>query len=302
MVAYFNRSELPYKYSKIWEYWITRLRLLRLKLSPRFKNLPERLWTFLHRRIKTWAREEGREERRSPRLVLLVIFEPDYGRILNACSRILSIRNAHRSVIHFKDCWSVDFETPLDFSFSDWTASENSIGTSFERIRRFVRKVLAQCYRSLGEDSNRTFSRCVEKSSENNYEKYQRFLISGSSFIKQALEGEYPKFLRIYLDLSKRLKDRSQAIGLYAIKYEKHRLTKNQNSLRSWNLCLFSSRDVLSPFENAYLSRSVSRLLDPVHTMFSGDGAPSPDEIDSLIRTVTRSVPEYQFMKRTRIT
>lgn len=86
----------------------------------------------------------------------------------------------------------------------------------------------------------------------------------GSSFIKQALEGEYPKFLRVYLDLSKRLKDRSQAIGLYAI-----------------------NRDVLSPFENAYLSRSVSRLLDPVHTMFSGDGAPSPDEIDSLIRTVT---------------
>ncbi|XP_048513205.1 conserved oligomeric Golgi complex subunit 5 isoform X3 [Athalia rosae] len=86
----------------------------------------------------------------------------------------------------------------------------------------------------------------------------------GSSFIKQALEGEYPKFLRIYLDLGKRLKDRLQAIGLYTI-----------------------NRDALSPFENAYLSRSVSRLLDPVHTMFSGDSAPSPDEIDSLIRTVT---------------
>lgn len=86
----------------------------------------------------------------------------------------------------------------------------------------------------------------------------------GSSIIKQALEGEYPKFLRVYLDLSKRLKERSQAIGTYAI-----------------------NRNVISPFESAYLSRSISRLLDPVHTMFSGDGTPTHDEIDSLIRTIT---------------
>ncbi|XP_015592291.1 conserved oligomeric Golgi complex subunit 5 isoform X2 [Cephus cinctus] len=84
-----------------------------------------------------------------------------------------------------------------------------------------------------------------------------------SSFVKQALEGEYPKFLRIYLDLSKRLKERPQAIGTYTI-----------------------NRNVISSFENPYLSRSVSRLLDPVHTMFSGDISPGQDDIDSLIRTV----------------
>lgn len=89
----------------------------------------------------------------------------------------------------------------------------------------------------------------------------------GSSFVKQALEGEYPKFLRIFLDLSKRLKERSQSIGIYNINHS-----------------------VLSPFENAYLSRSVSRLLDPVHTMFSGEGLPTPDEIDALIRTVTNEL------------
>ncbi|XP_011308530.1 conserved oligomeric Golgi complex subunit 5 isoform X2 [Fopius arisanus] len=86
----------------------------------------------------------------------------------------------------------------------------------------------------------------------------------GSTFIKQALEGEYPKFLRVFLDLKKRLKERPQAMGTYTI-----------------------SRDILQPFENAYLSRSISRLLDPVHTMFSADSSPSQDEIDSLIRTVT---------------
>ncbi|XP_008558525.1 conserved oligomeric Golgi complex subunit 5 [Microplitis demolitor] len=88
-----------------------------------------------------------------------------------------------------------------------------------------------------------------------------------SSFIKQALEGEYPKFLRIFLDLRKRLKEKSQLIGTYTI-----------------------SKDILSPFENAYLSRSVSRLLDPVHTMFSDDASPSQDEIDSLIRTITSEI------------
>lgn len=89
----------------------------------------------------------------------------------------------------------------------------------------------------------------------------------GSSFVKQALEGEYPKFLRIFLDLSKRLKDRSHSIGIYGI-----------------------DRNVLLPFENAYLSRSVSRLLDPVHNMFSGEGLPTHDEIDNLIRTVTNEL------------
>nr|XP_012235573.1 PREDICTED: conserved oligomeric Golgi complex subunit 5 [Linepithema humile] len=89
----------------------------------------------------------------------------------------------------------------------------------------------------------------------------------GSSFVKQALEGEYPKFLRIFLDLSKRLKERSHSIGMYGI-----------------------DRNVLLPFENAYLSRSVSRLLDPVHNMFSGEGLPTHDEIDSLIRTITNEL------------
>ncbi|XP_028523386.2 conserved oligomeric Golgi complex subunit 5 [Apis cerana] len=89
----------------------------------------------------------------------------------------------------------------------------------------------------------------------------------GSSFVKQALEGEYPKFLRIFLDLRKRLKERSQSIGIYKINH-----------------------DILLPFENAYLSRSVSRLLDPVHTMFSGEGLPTQDEIDSLIRTITNEL------------
>lgn len=50
--------------------------------------------------------------------------------------------------------------------------------------------------------------------------KYKNLIymcVVGSSFVKQALEGEYPKFLRIFLDLSKRLKERSHSIGIYGI-------------------------------------------------------------------------------------
>nr|CAD7608064.1 unnamed protein product [Timema genevievae] len=47
------------------------------------------------------------------------------------------------------------------------------------------------------------------------------------------------------------------------------------------------NREVVVEFENAYLSRSVSRLLDPVHLMFSGETVPTHEEVDSLIRTIT---------------
>lgn len=47
---------------------------------------------------------------------------------------------------------------------------------------------------------------------------------------------------------------------------------------------------IFEKWENAYLSNSLSRLLDPVNSMFSLENAPSHDQIDSLIRTITRYV------------
>lgn len=39
-------------------------------------------------------------------------------------------------------------------------------------------------------------------------------------------------------------------------------------------------------FENAYLSRSLSRLLDGVHGMFSSEDMPTTEEIDVFIGQV----------------
>uniref|UniRef100_A0A8D8PPN2 Conserved oligomeric Golgi complex subunit 5 n=1 Tax=Cacopsylla melanoneura TaxID=428564 RepID=A0A8D8PPN2_9HEMI len=83
----------------------------------------------------------------------------------------------------------------------------------------------------------------------------------GSSYIKQALEGEHPKLLRLHLDLHKRL------------------IMINES--------LFTSiKECGSQFENAYLGKSLARLLDSVHSMFAS-GVPSSEQVDGFCRTVT---------------
>nr|CAD7434700.1 unnamed protein product [Timema monikensis] len=104
-----------------------------------------------------------------------------------------------------------------------------------------------------------------------------------SLFVKQALEGEYPKFLRLYLDLCKRLQALSnQSNGQLEVK-----MIISTDSTTAETSVFQINREVVVEFENAYLSRSVSRLLDPVHLMFSGETVPSHEEVDSLIRTIT---------------
>ncbi|RZF41018.1 hypothetical protein LSTR_LSTR002650 [Laodelphax striatellus] len=88
-----------------------------------------------------------------------------------------------------------------------------------------------------------------------------------SSFIKQALEGEYPKLLRLHLDLHKKL----QAEPLTA------------NIFPDAGRCGHQ-------FETAYLSKSVARLLDSVHSMFANESPPTTEDVDTLIRTVTNEL------------
>ncbi|KAK7861909.1 hypothetical protein R5R35_010941 [Gryllus longicercus] len=102
-----------------------------------------------------------------------------------------------------------------------------------------------------------------------------------TSFLKQTLEGEYPKFLRLYLDLCKKLQAAEQSAEQVECIDTKNCSEGTENTI----FCL--NREVVIPFENAYLSCSVSRLLDPVNLMFSGENVPSHEEVDSLIRTIT---------------
>ena len=44
------------------------------------------------------------------------------------------------------------------------------------------------------------------------------------------------------------------------------------------------------PFENAYLSKSLSRLFDPINLVFpnGAQNVPSKDELNSVIKTMAR--------------
>lgn len=52
-------------------------------------------------------------------------------------------------------------------------------------------------------------------------------------------------------------------------------------------------KDSLQPYEAAYLSKSLSRLFDPINLVFpmGGRNPPSHDELDSIIKTITRYTP-----------
>ncbi|CAH0393234.1 unnamed protein product [Bemisia tabaci] len=95
----------------------------------------------------------------------------------------------------------------------------------------------------------------------------------GSTFIKQALEGEYPKLLRLHLDLHKKLIKQCQP---------------DKETIDCDVAAIFPSvHDFGHQFESAYLTHSVARLLNSVHQMFAGESVPSTEEVDSLIRVIT---------------
>ncbi|XP_071442716.1 conserved oligomeric Golgi complex subunit 5 [Hetaerina americana] len=109
---------------------------------------------------------------------------------------------------------------------------------------------------------------------------------NSSAFVKQALENEYPKFLRLYLDLWRRLcllqqtndpaQDFHPTIFTSGHPSGASELTANGIELK---------REVVEPFETAYLTSSMSRLYDPVEGMFVGDGAGSSKGSGVVLRS-----------------
>ncbi|XP_054843806.1 conserved oligomeric Golgi complex subunit 5 [Eublepharis macularius] len=119
-----------------------------------------------------------------------------------------------------------------------------------------------------------------------------------SMFLKQAFEGEYPKLLRLYNDLWKRLQQYSENIqrhfntngttehfALQQIEDDAHDLFMQKKQDYDPEIAL---KDSLQPYEAAYLSKSLSRLFDPINLVFppGGRSPPSTDELDSIVKTI----------------
>ncbi|XP_057373546.1 conserved oligomeric Golgi complex subunit 5-like [Daphnia carinata] len=114
-----------------------------------------------------------------------------------------------------------------------------------------------------------------------------------SSHIKQAFEAEYPKLLRMSADLWGKLQQFHQEISAAsnaANLANDEYLDEEQNTTATNQFNAETAlRRSLATFQNAYLSRSLSRLFDPVNLMFSSggnEGLPSSDECDNLIKII----------------
>ncbi|KAM6986870.1 conserved oligomeric Golgi complex subunit 5 [Aplochiton taeniatus] len=123
---------------------------------------------------------------------------------------------------------------------------------------------------------------------------------AASSFLKQALEGEYPKLLRLYNDLWRRLQQYSSSIQGAVVSGSGLEAPLELSTSESDTPDLFSHtkqdynpekalKDSLQPYEAAYLSKSLSRLFDPINLVFpmGGRNPPSNDELDSIIKTIS---------------
>ncbi|XP_064606457.1 conserved oligomeric Golgi complex subunit 5-like [Liolophura sinensis] len=121
---------------------------------------------------------------------------------------------------------------------------------------------------------------------------------NGSTFLKQAFEGEFPKLLRLYNDLWKRLQQFSANMNITSsasapVPEVPHEGVETDLFCTDGNLKAEYNpeealRKSLHAFETAYLSRSLSRLFDPINLVFSSgsQNPPTSEEVDSIVKVV----------------
>ncbi|XP_041349093.1 conserved oligomeric Golgi complex subunit 5-like [Gigantopelta aegis] len=118
-----------------------------------------------------------------------------------------------------------------------------------------------------------------------------------STFLKQAFEGEYPKLLRLYNDLWKRLQQfninmavspgSSDVAPVDDVKKVDSSVKSDSDSKRYDSEAAL--RETLCSFENAYLSRSLSRLFDPINLVFASGSSnpPTSEEVENIVKTIS---------------
>ncbi|XP_076362270.1 conserved oligomeric Golgi complex subunit 5-like isoform X4 [Tachypleus tridentatus] len=118
-----------------------------------------------------------------------------------------------------------------------------------------------------------------------------------STHIRQAFEVEYPKLLKLYTDLWKRLQHFNSSINVVT---GPDSLLQQQDSGDSAEIFTETIdadtynpekalRDTLTSFEKSYLSQSLSRLSDSVHKVFSGGNQdpPTQDDIEGIVKIIS---------------
>uniref|UniRef100_A0A8B9QVU2 Conserved oligomeric Golgi complex subunit 5 n=1 Tax=Anas platyrhynchos TaxID=8839 RepID=A0A8B9QVU2_ANAPL len=107
-----------------------------------------------------------------------------------------------------------------------------------------------------------------------------------SMFLKQAFEGEYPKLLSQNIQ---RNFNTSGSTDLFAELQQMEEDTQDIFMQKKQDYDPEKAlKDSLQQYEAAYLSKSLSRLFDPINLVFppGGRNPPSSDELDSIIKTI----------------
>ncbi|KAK7101689.1 conserved oligomeric Golgi complex subunit 5-like isoform X2 [Littorina saxatilis] len=121
-----------------------------------------------------------------------------------------------------------------------------------------------------------------------------------SSFLKQTFEGEYPKLLRLYSDLWRRLQQFSLTMTVTPSAGAAE-LVPAQGAEKEDDIFVPADkasiaydsekalRDTLADFETAYLSRSLSRLFDPINLVFTSNNCDPPisEEVENIVKTIS---------------
>jgi len=109
-----------------------------------------------------------------------------------------------------------------------------------------------------------------------------------SNFVKQACEGEYPKLIKLYIELWSKLRNTGSQFSVSTGNIDD--TTGSSINLFLGNEIEDNLRESLIQFENAYLARSLSRLFDPVNLMFGGSGIPSVEEVKNLFSVMASEI------------
>ncbi|XP_073988734.1 conserved oligomeric Golgi complex subunit 5 four way stop isoform X2 [Rhodnius prolixus] len=158
-----------------------------------------------------------------------------------------------------------------------WSAWENALSTVYTMCAQMsvIQQVLNNKVSYSGVTANENHSDIASvfwSQIDDLLAKHLSSAAKGSSYMKQALEGEYPKLLRLHLDLHKKLKTLNPS--------------DSKQIFPSMGKCV-------RQFETAYLSRSVMLVLDCVREMFpEGEPLvppepPSTDKVDAFIKTIS---------------
>ncbi|KAI8912894.1 hypothetical protein BC831DRAFT_554770 [Entophlyctis helioformis] len=116
-------------------------------------------------------------------------------------------------------------------------------------------------------------------------DKEIKLATKASQFLLQVLQAGYPRFLRVFHDLFTR-------VALIS----GHTFNETEKSPESQTLL-----KILASFESAYVSRSLTRLLDVVNMAFPEKPHPgqrtvvSRDDVDKIVRTVSSEVDVVKF-------